>query len=448
MTQTVLFCPIIAGLVRAGRGTGDRGRVETRELIETKPDEPNGQCLMLPPPPPSGLISRPVLLIFIVGSLSAFGPLSLDMYLPAFPDMTGDLSTSASSIQLTLTACLIGLALGQAFAGPLSDVLGRRLPMTIGLAAFTVFSLLCMVAPSVEVLIALRFLQGMAGAAGIVLARAVVRDLYSGPALAQFFSLVMMVNGMAPILAPIIGGQLMRFTTWHGVFAVLALFSFVLLLAVLLWLPETLPPERRQSAGITPMIVSFKVLLTDRLFIGYGLSAGFAFGAMFAYIAGSSFVIQNIYDVSPQSYSLMFGANALGIVTMAQINARLVPKAGPRRMMTVGLIGSATGGLSLLTVVLLDVGLFGILGALFVMVSSIGFIAPNTAALAMANYPDSAGAASALIGLLQFGIGGLVAPLAGIGGDDTALPMAMLIASLGVSSLVISRVLTRLPKPA
>lgn len=400
---------------------------------------------MLPPPPSSGLVTRPILLILIIGSLSAFGPLSLDMYLPAFPDMSEDLSSGASRIQLTLTACLIGLALGQAFAGPLSDVLGRRLPLVIGLLSFAVISILCMVAPNVEILILLRFLQGMAGAAGIVLARAVVRDLYSGSALAQFFSLVMMVNGMAPILAPIIGGQLLRFTTWHGVFLVLAAFSLILLLAVLLWLPETLPAERRQTGGISPMISAFRVLLTDRLFIGYGLSAGFAFGAMFAYIAGSSFVIQNIYDVSPQSYSLMFGANALGIVTMAQINARMVKRAGPRKMMTFGLIGSASGGLSLLAVVLVDVGLVGILLALFVVVSSIGFIAPNTAALAMANYPDSAGSASALIGLLQFGIGGMVAPLAGIGGDDTALPMATLIACLGVSALVTSRLLTRMP---
>jgi MFS transporter, DHA1 family, multidrug resistance protein len=400
---------------------------------------------MLPPPPSSGIITRPILLIFIIGSLSAFGPLSLDMYLPAFPEMTGDLSTSASQIQLTLTACLIGLALGQAFAGPLSDVLGRRIPLVVGLLAFATLSLLCMIAPNVETLIALRFFQGMAGAAGIVLARAVVRDLYSGPALAQFFSLVLMVNGMAPILAPVIGGQLLRFTTWHGVFLVLAIFSLVLLLAVLLWLPETLPSERRQESGIAPMVGSFRVLLSDRLFIGYGLSAGMAFGAMFAYIAGSSFVIQNIYDVSPQAYSLMFGANALGIVTMAQINARLVRKAGPRRMMTIGLIGSATGGTILLAVVLLDVGLYGILVALFVVVSSIGFIAPNTAALAMANYPGSAGAASALIGLFQFGIGGLVAPLAGIAGDETAVPMGVMIACLGVGALVTSRILTRIP---
>ncbi len=403
---------------------------------------------MLPPPPSSGIIKRPVLLIFIVGSLSAFGPLSLDMYLPAFPEMTGDLSTSASQIQLTLTSCLLGLALGQAFAGPLSDVTGRRMPLVIGLITFAVMSLLCMIAPNVEILILLRFFQGMAGAAGIVLARAVVRDLYSGSALAQFFSLVLMVNGMAPILAPIIGGQLLRFTTWHGVFLVLALFSLVLLLAVLLWLPETHPEERRQEAGIAPMLASFKVLLTDRLFMGYGLSAGMAFGAMFAYIAGSSFVIQNIYDVSPQAYSLMFGVNALGIVTMAQINARLVRRVGPRRMMTIGLIGSATGGASLLILVLLDFGLYGILAGLFVVVSSIGFIAPNTAALAMANYPDSAGAASALIGLLQFGIGGIVAPLAGVAGDETAVPMAVMIACLGIGALVTSRIMTRQPAPA
>jgi MFS transporter, DHA1 family, multidrug resistance protein len=400
---------------------------------------------MLPPPPSSGSITRPVLLIFIVGSLSAFGPLSLDMYLPAFPDMTDDLATSASRIQLTLTACMIGLAIGQVFAGPLSDVLGRRIPLVVGLLSFAIFSILCMVAPNVEVLILLRFFQGMSGAAGIVLARAVVRDLYSGSALAQFFSMVMMINGMAPILAPIIGGQLLHFTTWHGVFLVLAGFSSVLLLAVLTWLPETLPRKRRQTGGIKPMLDAFRVLLSDRLFIGYGLSAGLAFGAMFVYIAGSSFVIQNIYDVSPQAYSLMFGANALGIVTMAQINARLVRKAGPRRMMTVGVTQSAIGGLSLLSVVLLDVGLIAILISLFIVVSAIGFIAPNTAALAMANYPDSAGSASALIGLLQFAIGGMVAPLAGIGGENTAVPMAVLIACLGVGSLIVSRVLTRLP---
>ncbi len=403
---------------------------------------------MLPPAPASGLVTRPVLLIFIIGSLSAFGPLSLDMYLPAFPDMADDLETSASRIQLTLTACMIGLAVGQAFAGPLSDVLGRRIPLIFGLLAFALLSILCMIAPTVEILVVLRLLQGLAGAAGIVLARAVVRDLYSGSALAQFFSLVMMVNGMAPILSPVIGGQLLHFTTWHGVFLVLALFSLVLLLAVLLFLPETLPAERRQTGGVRPMLSAFRVLLTDRLFMGYGLAAGLAFGAMFAYIAGSSFVIQNIYDVSPQAYSLMFGANALGIVIMAQINARLVRSSGPRRMLMVGLTGSAIGGVSLLAVVLVDIGLIGILVALFVVVSSIGFIAPNTAALAMANYPDSAGSASALLGLLQFGIGGLVAPLAGVAGDDTALPMALLIACLGVGALVVSRLLARESEPA
>jgi MFS transporter, DHA1 family, multidrug resistance protein len=400
---------------------------------------------VLPPPPQSGIGTRPILLILIVGSLSAFGPLSLDMYLPAFPALADDLATSASRVQLTLTACLIGLALGQLGAGPLSDVFGRRLPLMIGLLSFTGISILCMFAPNVEVLVALRFLQGIAGAAGIVIARAIVRDLYSGSALAQFFSLVMMVNGMAPILAPVIGGQLLHFTTWHGVFLVLGLISLLLFAAVLFQLPETLPVERRQTGGIRPMLVAFRGLLTDRLFIGYGLSAGMAFGAMFAYIAGSPFVIQNIYDVSPQAYSLIFGANALGIVAVAQLNARVVRRVGPRRMLTVGLMGSATGGLSLVIVVLLGIGLVGILSALFIVVSSIGMIAPNTAALAMANYPDSAGSASALLGLLQFIIGGLVAPLAGIGGDETALPMAVLIAFLGVSALIASW-LTTLPR--
>jgi MFS transporter, DHA1 family, multidrug resistance protein len=386
---------------------------------------------------------RAARLVIIIGGLSAFAPLSIDMYLPAFPEITSDLGAAASQVQLTLTACLVGLALGQLTVGPLSDVLGRRLPLLVGLLTYALASVLCAFAPTIEILIVLRVLQGLAGAAGIVIARAIVRDLYSGSEMARFFSLTMMVNGLAPILAPIIGAQVLLFADWNWVFIVLAAIGLALFVAVVGWLPETLPGERRQTSGIRPMLATFRRLLADRVFIGYAIAAGMAFGAMFAYIAGSPYVLQNIHGVSPQGFSLMFGANALGIVLASQINARLVARVGARAMLRFGLIGSATGGISLLIVVILGIGLIGILPALFIVVASMGLISPNTAALALANYPESAGSASALLGLLQFIIGAAVAPLAGIGGEETAVPMAVVIACLGVGALITSTILTR-----
>src|SRR5579885_3323186 len=230
---------------------------------------------------------RRVQLVLILGSLSAFGPLSIDMYLPSLPALSRDLNASASAAQLTLSACLLGLAFGQVIAGPLSDTLGRRRPLLIGLIAYTVASLLCVVAPSVYILIALRLVQGMAGAAGIVIARAIVRDMFSGVDVARFFSILMLVSGIAPIAAPLVGGLLLRFTSWRGVFVVLAVLVTLMLLAVITGLRETLPVERRQSGKLHYTLATFRRLLLDRLFVGYALSCGLAFAAMFAYISGS-----------------------------------------------------------------------------------------------------------------------------------------------------------------
>jgi len=323
-------------------------------------------------------------LVFILGALSAFGPLSIDMYLPALPSLSRDFGTGASQAQLTLSACLLGLALGQVIAGPLSDELGRRRPLLVGLAAYALASLLCVVAPSVYVLVALRFIQGLAGAAGIVIARAVVRDLHSGVAAARFFSLLMLVNGLAPILAPIFGGLLLRFTSWRGVFIVLAIIGTLLLLAAATGLGETLPPERRRSGGVLATITTFRQLLANRPFMGYALSCGLAFAAMFAYIAGSPFVLQEIYGLSPQLFSVIFGTNALGLVTASQINGRLVGRVPPVRLLVAGLIATAAGGVALLSVVTIGgIGLVGILPSLFVVVSSLGFVMPNATALAL-----------------------------------------------------------------
>jgi DHA1 family bicyclomycin/chloramphenicol resistance-like MFS transporter len=387
-------------------------------------------------------------LILILGSLSAFGPLSIDMYLPAFPAISAGLHAGPSAVQLTLTACLIGLAVGQLVAGPLSDALGRRRPLLVGLGVYTVLSAACIVAPSVYTLAGLRFLQGLGGAAGIVIANAAVRDRYSGVAMARFLSTLMLVNGVAPILAPVVGGQLLRVMSWRGVFVVLTVIGLVLLVACLAWFDESLPPERRRSGGgLRDTLRAFRVLLADRSFAGYALSGGLAFAAMFAYISGSSFVLQDIFGLSPQRFGLVFGTNALGIVLVGQLNRVLVTRFPPRRVLAVAFAAALTGGVLLLVAVPAGWGLPAILPGLFAVVSSIGVILPNTRALAMTSYPDLAGTASAFVGVLQFAVGGLIAPLVGVAGTGTALPMAVVIAALAALGLVTFAVLTR-PGPA
>lgn len=395
----------------------------------------------------SEISRKPLGLVVIIGALSAFGPLSIDMYLPGLPSLTQDLGGTNWQVQLTLTACLLGLAAGQIIAGPLSDALGRRRPLLIGLFAYMAASLLCAVAPSVPVLILLRLVQGLAGAAGIVIARAIVRDLYSGPDVARFFALTMAINGLAPILAPVIGGQLLNFTSWRGVFLVLMAFGAILLVAAALSLGESLPLERRHTGGIGATLGTFRTLLADRHFVGYALASGLGFAAMFAYISGSPFVLEDIYGASPQLFSLIFAANALGIVITSQISGRLVQKVNPRKLLAIGLTGSLTGGLLLLVVVITNVGLVGVLPAFFLVVASMGFIAPNATALALADHPRIAGSASGLTGVIQFVLGAAVTPLVGLGGNHTALPMAIAMALAGAGAFLLFSLLTRPTSP-
>lgn len=382
-------------------------------------------------------------LVVIIGALSTFGPLSLDMYLPSLPSLSNELGASPSEGQLTLTACLLGLALGQVVTGPLSDALGRRRPLIFGLVTYMLASLLCALAPSVGVLIVLRVVQGAAGSAGVVIARAVVRDLYSGNDIARFFSMTMLVNGLAPILAPVIGGQLLLVTNWRGVFVVLGIIGACLVLAGAFGLPESLPEERRHTGGLRDTLATFRRLLGDRLLLGYGLSSGLGFAALFAYISGSPFVIEGIYGVSPQIFGMIFASNALGIVVASQVNGRLIDRVAPRRLMAWGLGVSFAGGLMLVLAVIADFGLVGVLPALFLVVSSLGFVGPNAAALALANHPGSAGSASALLGVLQYVMGAALAPLVGSGGTGTALPMALVIAASALGACLVFVLLTR-----
>jgi DHA1 family bicyclomycin/chloramphenicol resistance-like MFS transporter len=375
-------------------------------------------------------------MLLLVGSMGAFGPLCIDTYLPALPNISNDLHASASSVQLSLTACLIGLGVGQLLIGPLSDRHGRRLPLCIGLSLFVVASTACAFAPSITALIALRLLQGLGGAAGIVISRAIVRDLYSGAAAARFFSLLMLVTGAGPILAPQFGALILGFAPWRGIFVGLSATGAVLLMIAALRLPETLPVAVRNGSGLRDTLRTMRGVATHRSFLANALAGGFGFGVLFAYIAGSSFVVQNVYGLSAQAFSVVFAVNAVGLITASQVNGRLVGRLGSTRLMTAGLISMAFGGICVLIVV--STGLFGIAGliaAMLLVMSSNGFIAPNATALAMNDFPESAGSASALLGLLQFSIGAAVAPLVGLGGANTGVPMGIVMATMGLAAL-------------
>ena len=379
----------------------------------------------------------------VLGSLTGIGPLSIDMYLPSLPTLTNDLHTTASLAQLSLTACLLGISLGQLFVGPISDMRGRRKPLMIALIIYAITSLLCAFIPSIWGLITLRFIQGVTGSAGIVIARATVRDLYSGTALTKFFSLLMLINGIAPILAPIIGGQLLKFTNWHGAFIVLCVASLLMLLMVFFSLPETLVVENRLRGGVKGSILTFRNLVKDKKFMGFALAQGLIIAAMFAYISGSPFVIQNVYGATPQTYSIIFATNGLGIIIASQVTGRLAGKIKEMSLFKFGLGYATVGGLSLLIATYMKADLVFILIPLFMIVSSVGITGTTSFSLAMENQSKAAGSASALLGASSFILGAIVAPLVGIAGGNTALPMGIIIAICEISAVITYFVLIR-----
>jgi MFS transporter, DHA1 family, multidrug resistance protein len=381
-------------------------------------------------PAPSAAARRVGFLVTLVlGGLTALPPLSMDMYLPALPAVTKSLGSAAATVQLTLTACLAGMALGQLVVGPMSDRWGRRRPLLIGMIVYVAATAICALAPTAELLIGFRLLQGLAGAAGIVIARAVVRDLYDGVEMARFFSTLMLISGVAPIIAPLIGGQVLRITDWRGIFVVLTGVGIVLTLVVAKWLHETLPREKRHSGGVGGALRTMRGLLSDRVFTGYTLTGGLAFAALFAYISASPFVVQEIYGASPQTFSLLFGVNSIGLIAVGQINGKvLVGRVSLDKALAFGLgvITLAATALLLTTAgVFGKVGLLPVAAGLFVLMSAMGLAMPNTNALALMRTPHAAGSASALIGTSSFLIGAVASPLVGIAGEATAVPMAV-----------------------
>ncbi|MEU1863309.1 multidrug effflux MFS transporter [Streptomyces gardneri] len=370
-----------------------------------------------------------LLVTLVLGGLTALPPLSMDMYLPALPEVTGALHAPAATVQLTLTACLAGMALGQLVVGPMSDKWGRRRPLLAGMVVYVLATAVCALAPTAELLIGFRLLQGLAGAAGIVIARAVVRDLYDGVEMARFFSTLMLISGVAPIVAPLIGGQILRITDWRGVFYVLTVIGVLLTLVVWRFLGETLPPERRHEGGVGDALRTMRGLLADRVFAGYMLTGGLAFAALFAYISASPYVVQEIYGASPQTFSLLFGVNSIGLVVVGQINGKLLVG----RVSLDKALGWGIGTILLasLALVLMTTGVFGEVGlvpvaaGLFVLMSAMGLALPNTNAQALMRTPHAAGSASALLGTSSFLIGAVASPLVGIAGEHTAVPMAV-----------------------
>jgi MFS transporter, DHA1 family, multidrug resistance protein len=384
--------------------------------------------------------------VLALGALSAFGPLAHDLYLPGLPQLATDLGASEALAQLTLSVCMIGLALGQLLVGPVTDRVGRRWPLLIGVALFAVSALLCALAPSIEVLLVLRLLTGVAGGAGIVIARAMVRDIYGGDGAARVFALLMVVMGVAPVAAPVIGGLLLRVTDWRGVFGALALIG-ALLLAAAATQRETLPADQRRAGGLRDVAGVFRDVARDRTFVLPALVQGLGMCGMFVYIAMGSFVLQNPAAVDgaldAQAYSLAFAVNALGIVVAGRVSAWLVGRVGPLRLLGAGMAIELVAAAGLLVGALATRSVWALLPPLFVLVSSVGLVGPNATALALAGQGNRAGTASAVLGLLQFTFAAAVPPLVSLGGV-TAVVMALTIAGTATAAVVVFAVLVAL----
>lgn len=385
-------------------------------------------------------------LVLVLGSLIAIGPLTIDMYLPALPAITSALHTTSTAVQLTLTGTLAGLGLGQLVIGPISDAYGRRRPLIAGLVLHVVASALCVVAPGIAALGVLRVLEGLGVAAASVVAMAVVRDLFDGTAFARLFSRLMLVMGAAPVLAPTLGGAVLRWTQWRGVFVALAGFGIVLTFVAILGLRETLPAERRRSGGAAATLRMYGELLRDRMFVGLVFVAGLAMAALFAYVAGSSFVLQRQYGLNEQQFAFAFGAGAVGLIGATQLNVRLLRRYTPQRILVGALVGGSAGGAILLALAATGVGgLFALLAALWTVLAAGGLALPNAPALAMSRHGEAAGTAAALLGAVQFGVGAVAAPMVGVLGADAVAMGSVILAGMA-SALVIGLLVVRVSR--
>ncbi|MFE6254707.1 multidrug effflux MFS transporter [Agromyces sp. NPDC057865] len=394
------------------------------------------------PPTSAGRLLPAVLLL-----LTVFGPISMDLYLPLLPALTLELGAATSMAQLTVTACLLGLALGQLIAGPLSDRFGRRGPLLVGVIAYVVMSAWCAIAPSVELLIGARLLQGIAGGVGLVIAQAAGRDLYSGGALIRYFGRLTVLSGLAAIVGPLAGGLLATVTDWRGLFLFLTAIGVAILLAVCFAFSETLPRDRRVTGGFAHSAQGYGTLLRDRRFVGAVLVSGFVSAALFAYLAGATYVLQGIYGLSPQQYALAFGLNSAGFMVFGWLAARSADRWSLHGTLVAGLAMCALGALGLLAAAVAALPVGVVIVSLLVLVSGVAVTTPPTTTIALAGYPQMAGTASSLLGMARFGFGGAAAPLVGIAGAGTMLPLGIVtVAGIALAAASVALLATRTSK--
>jgi len=376
--------------------------------------------------------------VLVLGALTALGPFTIDLYLPAFPELEGEFGVGSGQVQLTLTATTLGFAVGQLLVGPWSDKVGRRTPLIVATAVHIVASIGATVAPDILVLGAFRVLQGMGAAAGVVVAMATVRDLFGGLPLVRMLSRLALVNGMAPIVAPVIGSQLLAVTSWRGVFVFLTAYGVAVIIAAIFLIVETHPPARRLEAGHSTLGQRYRSLFTDRIFVGVALVGAMTFSGLFTYLSASSFLFQQVYGLDAQQYGILFAVNSLGIVAGVQISSRLAGRFGPQWILvasTAVLLGSAVA------IVVLDsagAGLLGVLVPLWLFIAAVGFTLPQVQVLALSAHGKEAGTAASVLGAVNFGTAGLVSPVVGFLGLETAVPMGSVMACtslLAIASL-------------
>ena len=385
-------------------------------------------------------------MLFALALLSAIAPLATDMYLPGLPIMSESLGTTTVGVQLTLTTFMAGLGAGQLIVGPLSDSWGRRRLLLAGTVVLALSSVLCATAPTIEVLVGARLIQGFSGGIGIVLARAVIADRARGNSAARLFGIMMIIGGVAPIVAPLIGGALLGPIGWRGIFWVLAAVAVVMTLGVLMFVPESLPPEKRHGGGLSALARNFGYVVRNRRFVGYAATFALGFGAMFAYISASAFVTQDLLGLSPGQFSMVFAANSIGLVGANVVNTRLIGRIEVRALLRFGVTVHFAAGIALLLAAMFaGTERWVILPLLWVCVTSLGFVMGNATALGQGQVPSAAGTGSALMGACQFGLAAVVSPLVGLGGEDTAVPMALAIVVCGGLALTALLTLTREP---
>lgn len=382
-------------------------------------------------------------LALLLGLFSTLGPFTIDMYLPAFPEIVKQFGTTASLVQLSLTACLLGLGIGQLVMGSLSDVYGRRNPLLISMAVYLVASLACAFSPNIGVLIAFRFIQGFAASAGIVISRAIARDLYSGHELTKFFSLLLLVGNLGPLVAPVTGSGILSFTTWVGVFIALSLLGLYLLIMTKWQLQETLPADRRRPSNFMEQLRNYGSLLRDRQFVGYMLAQGIMIAGVFAYVSGTPFIYQNIYGASPTVFALLFGSNGISLIIGSQVVGRMSHRVSEHAFLLFGLWLAILASVTVLVVAIFHGPLFALVIPLFFFVAAIGITSTAAFPLAMESQGHMAGSAAALLGVIPFLLGAVVSPLVGIAGEHTAVPLGVIILMTSAAAMFAYFILVR-----